>query len=261
MRSKFILAVVAALFVGLLGLPASADINDAGVLTGSARVGKTFLDSDDCDKTGNATVVGRGLYVVGTPQDQGREAQGAWYLDTIVTSLQRPEGVRLEACGWLDAVEGTQDFQWPGQTDPRTKGLGAACGASRGHSGMGEFGDEDDPIAKLMHLGWASAVGGVLPVTGQYQEYNDGDREDKGKKGTVLAEVLAQGGQNCVLDPNGAQSFEVRGTFQLLNAVVVPKEPTKQCKETDPDEDKTKEQVPGSDADWKRDCPTAKKEP
>ena len=255
MRSKFIFAVVTALFVGLLGLPASANINDVGVLNGVAEVGKTFWDGDDCDKTGKANVVGRGLFVVGTPQDQAREAQGAWHLLTVAA----PRGIRLEACGWLDAVEGTGGFQWPGQTDPRTKGIGAACGASRGHSGMGEFGPLGAPLAKLMHLGWASAVGGLLPVTGQYQEYVAGGPA-KGKKGTVLAEVLAAGGGGaCANAVNGAQAFTVVGTFELVNAVVVPKEPTKQCKETDPDKDKDKEQVAGSDADWKRDCPTAKK--
>ena len=86
MESKLVVAVVAALFVSLLGVPASADINDVGVLSGIAEVGKTFLEDDDCDKTGKATVVGRGLYLVGTPQDIAREAQGAWHLDTFVTS-------------------------------------------------------------------------------------------------------------------------------------------------------------------------------
>ena len=259
MRNKFIGAVVA-LFVSLLGVPASADINDAGVLSGIAEVGKTFLEDDDCDKTGNATVVGRGLYLVGTPEEQGREAQGAWHLLTQVITVQHLEGVRLEVCGWLDAVAGTGPLQWPGQADPRTKGLGAACAASRGHSGMGEIGDPEDPIAKLMHLGWVSSVGGVFLVTGQYQEYESGDREQKGKKGTVLAQLLGSGtGGDCVTAFDGAQFFSLFGTFEFVNVDIVPKPPTEQCKETDPDRDRVKEQLPGSDADWKRDCPTAKK--
>ena len=255
MRSKFIVAVVAALFVGLLGVPASANINDVGVLVGSAEVGKTFWAGDDCDKTGQADPVGRGLFVVGTPADQGREAQGSWWLDTTVTSVEEPDGVRLEACGWLDRLTGTELIAWQGQP-ARMNGLGAACGASRGHSGMGEFGPDGAPIAKLMHLGWVSAVGGLLPVTGQYQEYVAGGPA-KGKKGTVLAEVLAVGGGgNCVLDQtNGAQRFDVVGTFQLVNQESA-KPPSEMCKHTDPDQDKVKEAPEG-----KRSCPTAKKEP
>ena len=254
MRSKFAVAVVAALLVGLLGLPASADINDAGVLVGSAEVGKTFWSFNDCDKTGQANPVGRGLFLVGSEPDRGRAAQGSWHLDAVVISLQHLEGARLEACGWLDAVAGTEDFQWPGQTNPRTKGIGAACGASRGHSGMGEYGPLGAPFAKLMHLGWNS-VGDVFLVTGQYQEYVAGGPA-KGKKGTVLAQLLgAGGGGDCVLDPeHGAQSFTVVGTIGFINAVVVPKPPTEQCKHTDNDKDKVKETAPG-----KRPCPTAKK--
>ena len=259
MSSKFVVAVVAALLVVLSGPPASAGINDVGSLTGVAEVGKTFWDGNDCDKTGNANVVGRGLYVVGTPEDQGREAQGSWHLDAVVISVNHPEGVRLEACGWLDAVAGTEEVQWPGQADPRTNGVGAACGASRGHSGMGEFGPEAAPFAKLMHLGW-NGVGPQVPVTGQYQEYTAPNRAAKGKKGSVIAQLqLTGGGGNCVLDPdNGAENFNVVGMIVFVNQES-SKPPAEECKETDPDMDKAKEQVPGSDADWKRACPSAKK--
>ena len=166
----------------------------------------------------------------------------------------------MEVCGWLDALPTSEGLQWPGQTDPRTEGIGAACGASRGHSGMGEIGPELAPIVKLMHFGWVTSVGDVFPVTGQYQEYIGGDRWAKGKKGTVLAQLLGfGGGGECVLDPwDGAQIYRFLGPFELVNEES-PKPPPEECKETDPDKDKTKEQKPWSDADWRRDCPTAKK--
>ena len=249
MSSKFVVAVVAALLVVLSGPPASAGINDVGVLTGTAEVGKTFWAGNDCDKTGVANVVGRGLYVVGTPEDQGREAQGAWHLDTVVA----PRAVRLEVCGWLDALAGTEDFQWPGQADPRTKGIGAACGASRGHSGMGEYGPVGAPFAKLMHLGW-NGVGPLVPVTGQYQEYIGGGPA-KGKKGSVLAQLqLTGGGGSCATGPNGAQSFTVVGTIEFVNQES-SKPPAEECKRTDPNADKVKD----PEAVGKRPCPSAKK--
>ena len=256
MKNKFILAVVAALFVGLLGLPASARINDVGVLEGNAEMGKTFWSQDDCNKTGVATVVGRGLFLVGSLEDQGREAQGAWHLDTVATTVQHPDGIRLELCGWLGAVAGTEGLQWPGQP-ARMNGVGAACGASRGHSGMGEFGPFGAPVAKLLHVGWVTTATGALLLTGQYQEYVGGDRNSKGKKGTVLALLeLVGGGGNCVVDPgNGAQDFNVVGGVKLVNQQVLGKPEPEECKETDPDQDKVK------DTSGKRECPTAKKDP
>lgn len=258
MRSKFVLALVGALFVGLMSLPASANTNEAGVFTGLADVGKTFLSADDCDKSGQATVVGRGLYVVGSANDLTRERQGAWHLETVTST-----GTVLEACGWLGPLDGTVVVKDPEPFGDRTNGVGPACGASKGHNGMGEMRNAaGTPLRKLFDLGWKNAVGGLLPVTGHYQEYSPSGSNTKGKKGTVAAQVVAQGGQRC-LDPDGAQQFEVVGAYELVNVNTsqfqAPKIQRKQCKETDPDDDKLKDQGDPSDPDWKRPCPTGRK--
>lgn len=263
MRDQFFrLALAVGLLVGLVGLPASADITDTGTFDGTAEVGKTFLATNDCDKTGNAQVVGEGLYFAGSPLDLGRERQGAWHLHTNAMGVLLGV-VELEVCGWLGPLDGTVL-----NNEDRNSGLGPACVASKGHHGMGEIRDlAGIPILKLMDLGWKDSVGDVLVMTGKYQQYvTDAKGTTKRQKfGTMAAQVFAppRFPNDCFFESPGAQQFNMFATFELVNTGYTnpPKPPDKEmlpftrkdCKATDPNTDKVK------DTTQKRECPTARK--
>lgn len=276
-RSLLTTMVIAAMLLGMFAVPASAKNSYVGTLVaGNATVGKWFGDGpgEDCtkDTADTATPGGKGLYLVGTPLDKARERHGVWQISAPITywTDKGEMGMgMLHACGWLDAImvpDANPD------TNGRFDGIGAACGASKGFGGRGWVEDATGmKLVKLSDLGWKNAVGGLLPVNGNFTEY-DPDGSKNGKTGAVKAEIQATGGNlstDCLgltnVDANGkangAQNFFVNGTFELINGVFGEKTPNdpngdgveefpkdnsgpgrhkKECKETAPEEAKQK---------------------
>lgn len=264
--SLFSYVMVAALMLTVFVGPASADNNYTGTLSGTASVGKWFGTGDkNCtkDTADTATPHGEGLYFVGTPGDQARARHGTFQISTDVMILNDKGGLPfpgvLHVCGWLDREA---PFEWPGQPE-RNNGLGAACGASKGFGGRGWVEDATgQKLVKLSDLGW-KASGSTFVVNGNYEEYDPVTKKKNNKVGAVKAVIQASGGGlSCseVISPNGAQLFNVNGTFDLLNGVgggdKTPNNPTgdgsdefkkgtspdntKECKTKDDSESKTK---------------------
>lgn len=209
---KRILGFVVAmgLMVGMMAAPAAANpdatqILSVGVFTGSATVGKVLTGAcANGDQSG--TVSGGGL---GLPELK-RNKTGWYKLSTALTTVPQGTGT-LVACGPLA----------PALTLGKAA-VGAACGASSSQDGFGTA-SAGTLSKKLRNLGWFTAVGGVLPVTGRTSE---GATKKPG--GHVLALVVATGGTDCnnksATDPkpgtgagSGARSFTVAGVFALVN--------------------------------------------
>lgn len=235
--------IAALLLVATLAGPAAALGNAVGAFDGVAQVGKWFdtsVDTDGCDKNGFAIPTGRGLYFPGVDgqklpdQSYGegtvprRENNGvfAFQSSTLVAvgQSQAGDGVFtgfVNVCGYLSHVPNTL-----AKKENRHSGLGAACGASKGHHGKGlahivnvATGAVAD--LKLYDIGWKAAVGGALPILGGYQEYHPTKPVKKDKFGTIMGVVNARGGAlDCAGEANngnGAQSFAVDGEFELIN--------------------------------------------
>lgn len=205
MKKIVLLAAVAALFVGMLGAPASAHPDEAGVFTGTAAVGK----SGSCAQDGTGSVSGAGL---GFPVLAENGKTGYWTLNTVITGLVHGTLAtgQLRSCGLLAPTAGL---------------IGAACGVSEGHSGKGTVALGGTDHISLTNLGWITSAGGTLPVTG-----NTTDAGTKNKNGTVVALTQAQGGAACATKSGsgagktgGATEFTVVGVFASTGAATAPK--------------------------------------
>ena len=200
MKKIVLLAAVAALFVGMLGVPASADpIAGVGVFEGQAVVGKVPGACTKGEPFTNPSGKGIGipLDLAGTPKGPG-EVHAYWRLNTNLTGAgldnTTPSGptFNLDACGKLRGVAG----------------IGAACGMSNGYDGIGRLRSGSatgSVVAQFRDMEWPASVGGTLPVTGV------AENTAKTKQGTLVAVVQAQGAAGCIA-PNKAQSFQVVGT-------------------------------------------------
>lgn len=206
--------VIAAMLVfGAFAPAAQADLGDTAdiAVQGTATVGKNFKSEAPCTKQGLGEPQGKGLVL---PSPVGNKAHGktaVYRLQTTVVVASAaapvpPTGV-LNVCGYIA---------------PTDQGLGAACGASRGHDGQGKL-VVGDRTYKIYNLGWNNAVGGTLPVRGNYRKIVNGNKNQWLKtEGTITGVVQAVGSgctENKCGDPkvcsdptaDGATSFTVVG--------------------------------------------------
>lgn len=193
MKKIVLLAAVAALFVSMLAVPASAHPVDVGVFgPGTADVGKT-----PCGAGGGG---------LGLPNLNGKK--NAYYgFNTPVTSAGHGAG-NLNICGRLENVLGNV-----------ADGLGAWCGMSKAHSGVGTLKDGAGAVHfNLSQVGWKATAGGTLPVMGKYAGH-----VGNSVTGTLYAIVQAQGGAGCVnkngngSDKGGAVQFTVVGAAAFVD--------------------------------------------
>lgn len=241
MRIRAFAAVVAAVMMVSLVAPAAFANTvppSVGTVQGTATVGKTRTF---CNNNGTSDVGGAGL---GLPLVS--KAKNAYYKFGGAVNLitaQAPNvilGARLDVCGDLGPI-----LPQVGSIDPvRQKnpppppGIGAACGASRGTNGKGKLVGGGITVW-LKHLGWASAIGGVLPITGRAYTDATGSADGKPKSNDpaggsqIVALINARGAAPCATkadmlnppigtgkkDPNGTQgarAFDVDGVFAVV---------------------------------------------
>lgn len=195
MKNRFLAVLaVSALFLSI-ALPAGATTGHVGTFTGKATVGKTMTD---CGNDGKGVVTGGGL---GLPSTEDKEA--FYRLSTTVSDSPSGPG-KLDVCGHVHPNG--------------TTGIGAACGSSSGDHGKGKIVFDNGGVVWLNNVGWADAVGGVLPISGDAD-----DTVMKGNKATITGLVVATGGAACLSkagskdgsDGNGAgaTSFDVVGWY------------------------------------------------
>lgn len=195
------LLAIAAIMVGMLAGPAAAATVDAGVLTGTATVGKTGPCGEDGGLGLPDPLNTKQAYYGLSTLDQGPLG------DASVISATQGQIGDLEICGQLGDV----------------LGIGAACGMSRGHGGTGSA-TVGTLSAALSNVGWPATAGGTLPVTGRATVAGKGDVQ-------LTAVVQAQGGAACVGkggdksgngegNGTGATSFAVVGSYTMGGPVV-----------------------------------------
>lgn len=219
-KTRVVVALAATMaMVASFALPALADSDVGTVGPGTAEVGSFFTSgptqAGDCT-IGRDGAPNPGLYLLNPLDPRTIDRQGVFKLVTRVTAALRGGGL-LSICGYLSPVDATAvDDEKPQKKD---EGLGAACGMSQGHDGTGKIAwDPGGPVASssLTHVGWLATAGGTLPVKGDVQDNPSTTDKTKLKSGLLLAQVQAQGGQDCVLNANGAKSFQVAGAFEVL---------------------------------------------
>lgn len=252
------LVLAASLLISMLAAPANAEPLQGltGVFTGTASVGKWFQTV--CDKNGLGQPTGRGLYApkpfslkpLGPANDDHqREKNGTWQFsgDGNAVGILNPKSeggggegifaIDIDACGYLDRMAGTSAVN--ADKGPRYRGIGAACGASKGHHGLGKVTainlvNGSTQSGKLQQLGWKFSIGGLIPLLGDLVTYENDDVTKK-KKFQIIALVNADGAFPCVglkptgnvLSPlctqldcnggNGAQIFSIVGAFKVMN--------------------------------------------
>lgn len=212
MRRRALLMLIT-LGLTAFGAPVEAASRQVMTFTGTASFGRTF--SSPCTQTGQGVPSGEGLYLVGTPSDWARSRYGAWQLSTSIlgTGDALDLGVigvfdgTLDVCGYLDRLPGTGVVTFPGAPSDGG-GIGAACGAMKGHDGMGRI-DLTEVVTglsdrhDLYEVGWKIDVAGTLVMVGRTPF------------GTLLGQAQMQGGSSC-LAPNGATSFAIWGVWAIV---------------------------------------------
>lgn len=208
MKKRILGGLLAALFiVGLMAPAASASVNGVAVFEGVADVGTNF--SPPCTKDGG-TASGTGLEVVPS------SAPHTWSLSApfnfVGSSQNATPGLYtgdFDVCGWMAGPLG-QNI------------VGASCTTTKGYGGQGLA--TAGPIKiKLFNIGWKAAVGSLLIVNGNYQEYASNGTK-KAKFGTILAVV---GASPLAVPPavppvpclpgSPAEEFTIVGAAVLLN--------------------------------------------
>lgn len=190
-------AVVAALMLSILALPAAANPAqpDTGVVNGTATLGKNRDTA--CGNDGGGAVSGPGLGFPG-------------FGDNLKTAYYR----LLAIGGVTSALHGTGDLDVCGGVRPVQGTVGAYCGASEGHDGKGYL-NFNGVQGKLDKVGWRASAGGMLVVDGLAGE---------NKKNTTpfVALLNATGGAACATKSGGqnnksggATSFIVNGTYTV----------------------------------------------
>jgi len=230
MKKKLLGGLLAAmLLVGVMAPAAFADVEGAGVFDGTAKVGKWFRANAPCTKDGIGEPEGPGLYFPVIQTVKERRAEGVWRFGTTLAMVGSYDPASTDDDGVFTGVFNVCG-RLESMVDASGQEVGAACGPSKGFEGKGyaEGVDEDGVVQfrlKLFDIGWKAVVGGVIPVTGSYQEYTDSTRAVKGKKGSVYAivnaapanEIEIQRCANLHPDGNGAKDFRVTGVFDLIN--------------------------------------------
>jgi len=182
-------ALAAVTFASMLAAPAKADIGDSGLIliTGNATVGKNFKPTAPCTKQGLGEPQGKGLVFPAPVGSKANNKEAVYSLVTMVTIISgsapvgSPNGT-LNVCGRIKA---------------NAAGIGASCLSSSGWGGLGKL--ISSRTYKLYNVGWRSAVGGVLPVDGNYRKIPSTDDKDTWlkKEGTFAGVVVATGGLEC----------------------------------------------------------------
>lgn len=203
--------------VGMLAVPAAADVTDNGsvVINGTATVGKNFKVA--CGNDGKGEPQGKGLVFpspINTSKAPGKTA--VYRLSTVVTMLTLADAGKsgqLNVCGNIGPAVNAAGVQ-----------VGAACGASSSTGGQGKLDVIGGRKYRVYNVGWISAVGGTLPITGNIRKIDNlTDKNPLKVEGTIGGVVQAIGGIECTetkcgdpkfcTHPNdGATSFTVLGT-------------------------------------------------
>lgn len=191
MKKIILLAAVAALFVSMLAVPASANkASDTGVtVSAAATVGKV---AGNCD---NILPSGGGIGLPGL--HDGKKA----YYDFRGTTQSPNNGLgTIRACGQIDPVQG----------------VGAACGMSAGNNGTGQVVFPSKTVT-LSGVGWDASAGSVFVVTGNASS-------NTGKTGALYAIVSAKGancGDKTTQGKNGTTNFLVDIVWEVTDGPAV----------------------------------------
>ena len=192
MKKIVLLAAVAALFVGMLAVPASANkASDTGVtVSAAAVVGKTPYGAGCSSNPSGGGIGLPGLH-------DGKKAYYRFAGST--TSVGNGAGT-IVACGQIDPVAG----------------VGAACGMSAGNNGFGTVTFPTKTVT-LSGVGWDASAGSVFVVTGNASS-------NTGKTGAIYAVVSAKGA-NCAdkttQGKNGTTNFLVDIVWEVTSGPAV----------------------------------------
>lgn len=184
MKKRLLGGLLAAmLLVGVMAPAANAGVIGVAAFTGTAAVGQNF--NGDCNKTNPAAPQGKGL---GIDPTEMKNSVFRLVTDFTFVGADLNEGVggvyqgTFNVCGWLTA---------PLNLKPP---LGASCISTKGHHGVGEAHANSlvppgaDIDFKLFNIGWKASAGPIIPVTGNYQQYDENNVK-KNKLGNVVALV------------------------------------------------------------------------
>jgi hypothetical protein len=228
MNTKRIIALASSLFlVCLMAMPALAGLETGiAVIQGTAQVGNS-IGGGAIPQTGQCTPTGKGLH---TPSFHGgsknEEKTGMFQVNKEVYYRLNSESTAIVADSNGTVLEDLGE-EYEGRLDvcgivgPGLLGIGAACGVSVGRDGRGKLivsgltNPEIVRIYQLDEVGWPTAVGGVLPVSGYITRVNANKSVKFTSKGRFTAEISASGAAPCFeAKPGGGRNFTVVGTMR-----------------------------------------------